>query len=140
MARAHISDRSGPTQRQLRVGEVLRRALSDVLGRGDLHDPELAGASITVGEVRMSPDLKQAAVFVLPLGGKDADTVIEALNRNRGEVRHQINRSVTLKFSPQFTFLKDKSFDQMDATRALLSDPRVQADIAAGRDDEPGEG
>ena len=112
-----------------RVAEVLRRALSDVLARGDLHDPELASTSITVGEVRTSPDLRQATVFVLPLGGLDADRVIEALNRNRAELRRYVNKAVTLKFSPQLSFVVDGSFDRMDATRRLLSDPVVQHDL-----------
>lgn len=128
MARAHHTT-EGPSQRQLRVAEVLRRALSDVLARGDLHDPELASTSITVGEVRTSPDLRQATVFVLPLGGLDADKVIEALNRNRAELRRYVNKAVTLKFSPQLSFVVDGSFDRMDATRRLLSDPVVQRDL-----------
>ena len=119
----------GPSQRQLRVGELIRRALSDVFARGDLHDPDLAGTSITVGEVRTSPDLKQATVFVLPLGGRNTDTVLDALNRNRGEIRREMNRQVTLKFSPQLRFVTDDSFDRMDETRRLLSDPAVSRDL-----------
>jgi len=130
MSRANTPNRNtGPTQRQLRVGEVLRRALSETLSRGDLHDPELSGVSITVGEVRLSSDLKVATVFVLPLGGQDADEVIEALNRCKGEVRREVNRRITLKFSPELRFQVDTSFDQMDTTRKLLSDPRVKRDL-----------
>ena len=120
-----------PSQRQRRVAELLRRALSDAFARGDLHDPELAGTSITVGEVRTSPDLKHATVFVLPLGGRDVGFVLEALNRNRGELRRHVNRAVTLKYSPELKFVEDRSFDQMDHTRRLLSDPKVQRDLSA---------
>ena len=120
---------SGPSQRQLRVGELIRRALSDVFSRGDLHDPDLRAVSITVGEVRTSPDLKQASVYVLPLGGKDRDVVLDALNRNRREIRREMNAHVTLKFSPELRFLADTSFDQMDETRRLLNQPGVQRDL-----------
>lgn len=120
-----------PSQRQLRVAELIRRALSDAFARGDLHDPDLAGTSITVGEVRTSPDLKHATVFVLPLGGGEVDFVLKALNRNRGELRRHVNKAVTLKYSPELKFVEDTSFDQMDDTRRLLSDPTVQRDIAA---------
>ncbi len=119
----------GPSQRQLRVGEVLRRALSDILARGDLHDPDLSGVSITVGEVRPSPDLRQATVFVLPLGGGNAAGVIQALTRNRGEIRRAVNREVTLKFSPELRFVADTTFDQMDETRRLLSQDSVARDV-----------
>lgn len=120
---------SGPSQRQLRVGEVIRRALSDVLARGDLHDPELAGVSITVGEVRTSPDLKLATVFVLPLGGQDSERIIAALNANSKELRRQVTKGLTLKFSPKLRFLIDQSFDQMDETRRLLALEDVRRDL-----------
>ena len=120
----------GPSQRQLRVGELIRRTLSDVLLRGDLHEPELSGVSITVGEVRMSPDLRVATVFVLPLGGGDADGILEALYRARGELRRAVTKAVKLKFSPELRFVIDKSFDQMDETQALLSEERVRRDTA----------
>jgi ribosome-binding factor A len=120
---------SGPSQRQLRVGELIRRTLSDILMRGDVHDPELAGVSITVGEVRMSPDLRVATVFVLPLGGGNVDTIIKALARSAYELRHQVNKAVSLKFSPQLRFVADETFDQMDDTRRMLSQDRVRADL-----------
>lgn len=128
MAR-HPNSGGAPSQRQLRVGELIRRALSDAFARGDLHDPDLSGTSITVGEVRTSPDLRQATVFVLPLGGRDVEFVLAALNRNRGELRRFVNRSLTLKYSPELKFVEDRSFDQMDHTRRLLSDPSVRRDI-----------
>ena len=119
----------GPSQRQLRVGELIRRALSDILMRGDVHDPDLDGISVTVSEVRTSPDLKVATAFVLPLGGGQADVVLAALRRARGELRRQINRQVDLKFSPELRFVLDESFDRMDETRALLSNDRVRRDL-----------
>ncbi|MEM7506936.1 MAG: 30S ribosome-binding factor RbfA [Pseudomonadota bacterium] len=123
----HLAD--GPSQRQLRVGELIRRALSDVLMRGDLHEPELEGASITVGEVRVSPDLRQATAYVMPLGGANADAILAALNKAKRDVRRQVNRSVTLKFSPDIRFALDESFDRMDATREMLSRPDVARDL-----------
>lgn len=121
----------GLSQRQLRVGEMLRRALSDILARNDLHDPDLADTSITVGEVRMSPDLRNATVFVLPLGGQNAEHVIEALNKNSHEIRHNLNKTITLKYSPKIKFIVDKTFDQMDETHRLLSQETVQRDITS---------
>ncbi|MCI4662700.1 MAG: 30S ribosome-binding factor RbfA [Neomegalonema sp.] len=127
---------SGPSQRQLKVGENVRRALSDVLMRGDIHDAALGRMSITVSEVRMSPDLRHATAFVLPLGGRDAELALEALNQNAGELRHLVTRAVTLKFSPQLHFVLDESFDRMDTTRRLLDDERVRRDIDARHDDD----
>lgn len=125
---------TGPSQRQLRVGELIRRALSEHLARGDIFDPDLAHVSITVGEVRTSPDLRVATVFVLPLGGGNADVVIEALNRNRREIRHILTKSVRLKYSPELKFMADTSFDQMDATTRLLQSDRVRQDIEGAPD------
>lgn len=124
---------SGPSQRQLRVGELIRRALSDILLRGDLHEPDLAGVSITVGEVRTSPDLKVATVFVLPLGGRNAGAVLDALNRAKPEIRREVTRSVTLRHSPELRFVLDESYDRMDRTREMLGDARVRRDLQ--RDD-----
>ncbi|MEM9428344.1 MAG: 30S ribosome-binding factor RbfA [Pseudomonadota bacterium] len=119
----------GPSQRQLRVGELIRRTLSDILSRGDLHDPDLEGVSITVGEVIASPDLRVATVHVLPLGGQHADDVIEALNRNRAGLRRAVTRDVALKFSPELRFVADETFDRMDETRRLLAEDRVRRDV-----------
>ncbi len=135
MAKRRFDTGEGPSQRQLRVGELIRRALSEVLARGDLHEPELSGVSITVGEVRTSPDLRVATVFVLPLGGANSDTIIKALSRARGELRRAINKSVKLKFSPELRFVLDESFDRMDDTRAMLSEDRVRRDVEAETDD-----
>lgn len=125
---AHVHS-AGPSQRQLRVGELIRRTLSDVLTRGDVHDPDLNRMSITVSEVRTSPDLKVATAFVLPLGGQGREAAIEALRRNTSELRRAIAKSVSLKFSPQIRFQIDESFDRMDDTRRLLNQDDVRRDL-----------
>ena len=122
----------GPSQRQLKVWEVLRRALSDVLRRGDIHDPELDRFSLTVGEARMSPDLRVATVFVLPLGGMGAEGALEALERNKGELRRAVSKEIQLKFAPDLRFRLDDSFDRMDETRRLLDVERVRRDVEDG--------
>ncbi len=119
----------GPSQRQLRVGETIRRALADVLMRGALHEPDLDGVAITVGEVRCSPDLKVATVFVLPLGGRDAERILAALERAKGELRRQVTRAVGLKFSPELRFKLDETFDRIDDTRRMLGETRVRRDL-----------
>ena len=131
MAKNRFHEGSGPSQRQLRVGETIRRALSDVLARGDVHDPELNRLSITVGEVRTSPDLKIATAYVLPLGGQGQEEVIDLLARNKGELRRLVAKKLTLKFAPDLRFRLDETFDQMDATRRMLSDDRVRRDAEA---------
>jgi ribosome-binding factor A len=118
-----------PSQRQLRVGELIRRRLAEVLARGDTGDPELAGVSVTVGEVRVSPDLRHATAFVLPLGGGNAEGVVTALNRQKAELRRSVTTGMTLKFSPEISFAVDTTFDQMDRTRALLESESVRRDV-----------
>ncbi len=130
MAKTRHSEGSGPSQRQLRVGELIRRTLSSVLSRGDVHDPELNAMSITVGEVRTSPDLKIATVYVMPLGGGRREDAIQALSRNRGELRRAIMRDMTLKYAPDLRFLIDETFDRMDETRALFDRDDVRRDLA----------
>lgn len=129
MPRNKFEQGAGPTQRQLRVGEAIRRALADVLMRGDLREPELDGVAITVGEVRCSPDLKLATAFVLPLGGRDAERIVAALNRARGELRRQVTRAVRLKFSPELRFRLDETFDRIDDTNRMLGEARVRRDL-----------
>ena len=139
MAQNRMSQGRGPSQRQLRVGELVRRTLSDVLNRHDIHDPELNAMSITVGEVRLSPDLKIATAFVMPLGGQNLEAAIAALARNRHELRRAVAAAMTLKFAPDLRFLPDPTFDRLDDARRLFSDETVQRDIRAGSgdDDEP---
>lgn len=136
MAKNRFQGKDGPSQRQLRVGEVIRRSLSEVLQRGEVHDPDLQPMSITVGEVRMTPDLSIATCFVLPLGGKDADLAIAALARNKGELRHLISRGMKLRATPDLRFRIDDMYDRMDQTRAMFAEDRVAQDIAAESDEE----
>ncbi|MCC6006760.1 MAG: 30S ribosome-binding factor RbfA, partial [Rhodobacteraceae bacterium] len=112
---------SGPSQRQLRVAELIRRMLADTLARGDLHDPELHKTAITVGEVRVSPDLRHATAYVLPLGGEGRAEVLRALERNRGELRRILSRDLSLRFSPELRFAIDETFDRLDETRRLFA-------------------
>ncbi|MEM5544540.1 30S ribosome-binding factor RbfA [Sulfitobacter sp. AS92] len=135
MAKNNLHEGSGPTQRQLRVGETVRRALSDVLARGDVHDTDLNRLSITVGEVRMSPDLKIATAYVLPLGGEGQDEVLKLLARNKNELRRQVAKKLTLKFSPDLRFQLDRTFDQMDDTRRMMNQDVVRRDADAPDDD-----
>ncbi|MGQ0611174.1 MAG: 30S ribosome-binding factor RbfA [Paracoccaceae bacterium] len=129
----------GPSQRQLRVGELIRRSLSDVLNRAEIHDPDLNAMSITVGEVSCSPDLKVATCYVMPLmGGASAQDAIAALARNRAELRRRVMHGLTLKYAPDLRFRPDETFDRLDETRRLFSDPQVQRDLSAP--DEDGEG
>jgi len=130
MAKRKSNSSKAPSQRQLRVGELIRRVISEVLLRGDIHDSDLAHVSVTVGEVRATPDLRQALVFVLPLGGQNADVVIEALNRNKYEIRRALNKELTLKYSPDLKFVYDQTFDQMDETRRLLEQANVRRDTS----------
>jgi ribosome-binding factor A len=118
-----------PGQRQLRVGEVIRRALAEILARGEVHEPELAHVSVTVSEVRVSPDLRHATAFVLPLGGVNTAEVVRALSRNRVEIRRLVTDRIDLKFSPELSFQADTRFDQMDRTRDLLRSPSVRRDL-----------
>lgn len=131
MARSKNEGPRGPSQRQLRVGELIRRTLSQVLTRGEIHDPELQSMSITVGEVTVTRDLKIATCWVLPLGGKDKEAAIAALKRNKGALRHAVVKDMTLKIAPDLRFRIDETFDRMDATRALFADERVRRDVEA---------
>lgn len=132
MANNNYQESAGRSQRQLRVGELIRRTLSEVLMRGDLHDSDLAHVSITVGEVRVTKDLREAVVFVLPLGGVNTDVVVDALTRNKGELRRVITKTMKLRYSPDLKFLADKSFDQMDETNRLLDLDNVRRDLDKG--------
>jgi len=136
MASNRFSQGPGPSQRQLRVGELIRRTLSDVLARGDVHDPDLNRIPITVGEVRTSPDLKVATAYVMPLGGQEPQATLAALRRNRGELRHLVAGALTLKFAPELRFALDETFDRMDETRRMFADERVRRDIEGGDPDD----
>ena len=129
MARNRFTDQSGPSQRQMRVGELIRRRLSEVLSRGEIHDPDLNRLSITVGEVRVSPDLKVATAYVVPLGGKGQEAMFDCLNRNRNELRRPVSKGLNLKFSPELRFRLDETFDRLDDTRRMFSDETVRRDV-----------
>jgi ribosome-binding factor A len=129
MSKNKTSAGSGPSQRQLRVGELIRRTLSEVLTRGDLHDPEIARMMITVGEVRVSPDLRVATAYVLPLGGGDRQVALEALRRNTFELRHLVVHGMSIKFAPELRFEIDETYDRIERTRAMFSDARVRQDL-----------
>ncbi len=111
------------SQRMLRVGELVRHAMSDILTRGQIDDPDLAGRVVTIPEVKMSPDLKLATIYVMPLGGKDAKLVVEALDRHKKEVRAEIARKVNLKYAADIRFRQDPSFDEAARIDALLRGP-----------------
>ena len=129
MSRNRTYEGGGPSQRQLRVGELIRRALSDVLARGDVHDPDLNRMSITVGEVRTSPDLKIATAYVLPLGGKGQEDVLKLLSRNKAELRRVVASKLALKFAPDLRFQLDETFDRLDDTRRMFEQDAVRRDI-----------
>ena len=119
---------TGPSQRQQRVAELVRHALAEVLSRGDLQDDALTKNVITIPEVRMSPDLKLATAYVMPLGGRDEAAVIKALDKNKKILRQEVARRVNLKFAPDLRFLRDESFDEAARIDALLRTERVARD------------
>ena len=133
MAR-HVSARA-PSQRQLRVGEVIRHTLAEIFQRGEVHDPDLEGMVVTVPEVRMTPDLRLATVFVLPLGGKGADTLVAALDRHRKFLRGEVAHRVDLRFAPDLRFRLDDSFDEGERIDSLLRSPDVKRDLDADEDE-----
>lgn len=124
----------GPSQRQLRVGELVRHALAGILQREGIEDPALFGATVTVTEVRMTPDLKLATAFLMPLGGHDVDAILAALEREKKHLRHEVARTVNLRYAPELKFVADPSFDEGARIDALLRSDRVRRDLAA--DDE----
>ena len=133
---------AGPSQRQQRVAELVRHALAEVLSRGDLQDEVLTSHVVTIPEVRMSPDLKLATAYVMPLGGKDEQAVIAALERHKKRLRHEVARRINLKFAPELRFRRDESFDEAARIDALLRsekvvrDTRGQAEETDDSDDE----
>ena len=118
-----------PSQRQLRVGEEIRHALVRVLGHGDLHDPLLSEANVTVTQVEVSPNLQNATAFVVPLGGNQSDEIVRALNRAAGYLRGRLGREIQLRYTPRLVFEPDLSFDQADEVERLLRSPRVRRDL-----------
>jgi ribosome-binding factor A len=133
MARHQAGTEKAPSQRQLRVGERVRHVLAEMLVRGEVHDPIIEGHVITIAEVRMTPDLRLATIYVMPLGGRDAEAVLAALHRNRRFLRGEIARRVNLKFAPEIRFAVDARFDEAQRIEELLRTPRVRRDL--GRKD-----
>ncbi len=129
---------SGPSQRQQRVAELIRHALAEVLQRGDIQDPVLGSHVVTVPEVRMSPDLKLATAYVMPLGGQDEAPVIAALDRHKKILRQEVARRVNLKYAPDLRFRRDETFDEAARIDQLLRSEKVQRDLESGpgADDE----
>lgn len=119
----------GPSQRQLRVAEEIRHILAGILMRGELRDPVLAGVSVTVSEVRISPDLKNATAFAMPLGGVQLQPVLDALNRSAPFLRSQLGKMLQLRHAPIVTFVADNSFDEAHHIEALLRSEKVARDL-----------
>jgi ribosome-binding factor A len=133
MKRRTTKTEHGPSQRQLRVAEEIRHILARLLMRGDLHDPALAGVSVTVSEVRISPDLKNATAFAMPLSGKGVEEVMKGLNRSAPYLRSQVAQALQLRYAPALKFVEDKSFDEAHHIEELLRSERVRRDLK--RDD-----
>lgn len=131
-----MARRENNSQRQFKVGELVRHALASILERGQVRG--LGDVTVTVTEVRMSPDLRNADAFVIPLGGGDGNTAVEALTRAKPFLRRQVARSVSLKYVPDIFFIADVSFDEAGRIDALLRRPDVARDLERGRDDEDG--
>ena len=129
MSRAHHSNAGEPSQRMLRVAELIRHSVAESLARGDVLDPVLETHVVTVPRVRMSPDLKLATIFVMPLGGRDSTEVIAALERNKKFLRGEVVRKVNLKFAPDIRFRMDDSFENAARIDALLNSPKVRGDL-----------
>ena len=129
MAKNKFNDGPGPSQRQLRVGELIRRALSDILMQGTIHDPDLNRISVTVSEVTTSPDLKIATAYVCPLGGQGGEDLIALLAKNKSEIRRSISKKLTLKYTPDLRFRIDETFDRIDETRRLFSQENIKRDL-----------
>lgn len=129
---------AGPSQRQLRAGELVRHALVEILRKEKLADPALAQVSVTLSEVKMSPDLKHAVCFVEPLGGENAAAVVAGLNRATRRLRGILGRRIELRFTPDLKFVHDDTFDAVTHMDRLLDDPRVRRDLQAREDGDKG--
>ena len=131
----HRAQPAGGSQRQLRVGELIRHELAAMLSRGDVHDPVLEGHLVTVPEVRMTADLRLATIYVMPLGGRDIQQVLDALERNKRFLRGEIAHRVNLKFAPEIRFRVDERFDEAERIEKLLRTPAVQRDLKREADE-----
>jgi len=120
---------SGPSQRMLRVAEMIRHKLAEMLTRGEIHDDVLASHVVTIPEVRISPDLKIATAYVMPLGGKDTETVLKALEKHRKFIRAEIAHTLNLKYAPDIRFREDETFEEVSRIDALLYSDKVRRDV-----------
>jgi ribosome-binding factor A len=136
IASRHARREMGPTQRQLRVGEMLRHALAQILNRANIHDPDLDGVSVTITQVKPSPDMRYATVYCAPLGGQNTDRIIAALNRHKGFMRGEMGHMISTKFTPDLRFVEDQSFAEAEKIENLLKSPQVQRDLAHSDDDQ----
>jgi ribosome-binding factor A len=125
----HSGRDAGPSQRQLRVGEMLRHALAEILSREEIRDPDLDGVSVTITQVKPSPDMRYATVYCAPLGGKNTGPIIAALNRHKGFLRGQMGHMISIKFTPDLRFVEDQSFAEAEKIENLLKSPEVQRDL-----------
>jgi ribosome-binding factor A len=126
---SHSGRDAGPSQRQLRVGEMLRHALAEILSREEIRDPDLDGISVTITQVKPSPDMRYATVYCAPLGGKNTGPIIAALNRHKGFLRGQMGHMISIKFTPDLRFVEDQSFAEAEKIENLLKSPEVQRDL-----------
>lgn len=126
----------GPSQRQLRVGEEIRSALAAIFSMGETHNPTLDSASITVSEVRISPDLRNATAYVMPLAGAKKNVVMEALKENASRIRGLVSKRIVLRTSPKIFFKLDESFENAHRINELLNSERVRADVSKPADEE----
>ena len=129
----------GPSQRQLRVGEMLRHALAEVLRENEIRDSDLEGVSVTITQVKPSPDMRYATVFCEPLGGQNAKAIVAALNRHKGFLRGEMGHRITTKFTPDLRFVEDESFAEAQKIETILKSPLVQRDLTATHDEEEDE-
>lgn len=129
MAKRAASPAAGPIQRQLRVGELVRHAVAEILARGEIQDEALSRSVVTVPEVRMAPDLKLATCYIMPLGGKDEKLVVAALERHKKYLRAEVAKRVNLRFAPELRFRRDETFDEAGRIDRLLQSDKVQADL-----------
>ena len=124
-----VNSAKGPTQRMLRIGELIRHKIAEMLSRSEIHDDVLAGYVITIPEVRISSDLKLATVYVMPLGGKDLKPVIESLTRHKKYIRTEVAHTLNLRYAPDLRFLEDKTFEEATRIDRLLDSPHVRQDV-----------
>ncbi len=129
-------NQGGPTQRQLRVGEMLRHALADVLRENDIRDPDLDGVSVTITQIKPSPDMRYATVYCEPLGGGNAKEIVAALNRHKGFLRGEMGHRIAMKFTPDLRFVEDESFAEAQKIETILKSPEVQRDLSAPGEDQ----